>query len=139
MQIIRNREIVEDGREFVAPEEWREGLGVRLANDVDPEALAAELPKWDAVAIEFPKYTDGRGYSLARLLRERYGYTGELRAVGDVLHDQLMFMERCGFDAYELKAGKDIQGALSAFEAIDVRYQPATDQPLPLWKRAARS
>jgi uncharacterized protein (DUF934 family) len=138
MQIIRNREIVEDGREFVAPEEWREGLGVRL-NDTDPEALADQLPKWDAVAIEFPKYTDGRGYSLARLLRERYGYTGELRAVGDVLHDQLMFMERCGFDAYELKAGKDIQGALAAFHAISVRYQPASDQPLPLWKRAARS
>ena len=137
MQIIKNREIVEDAREFVAPEDWREGLGVRLANDTDPATLT-DLAKWDAVAIEFPKYTDGRGYSLARLLRERHGYTGELRAVGDVLHDQLMFMERCGFDAYELKAGKDMHGALTAFDAIDVRYQPASDQPLPLWKREAR-
>ena len=88
------------------------------------------------LAVEFPKFTDGRGYSIARILRDRYGYTGELRAVGDVLHDQLLFMARCGFDAFELKAGKDIDGALAAFDAFSVYYQGAADEPEPLWRRA---
>lgn len=136
MRIIRDRAIAEDDREFVAAEAWREGLGVRLPNDTDPEGLSTEdLGRWPAIAIEFPKYTDGRGYSLGRLLRQRYGYTGELRAVGDVLHDQLMFMERCGFDAFELKAGKDIEKALGAFDQIEARYQPDVLEPLPRWKR----
>ncbi len=118
MQVIRNRQIVEDDRTFTTPARWSVGQGVRLRNDTEPAEIADQLAAWPAIAIEFPKYTDGRGYSLARLLRQRYGYVGELRAVGDVLHDQLSLMERCGFDTFELKAGKDMGRALAAFDAL---------------------
>ena len=87
--------------------------------------------------MNFPKFTDGRGYSTARLLRERYGYTGELRAIGDVLHDQLFYMARCGFDAFALKDGKDVAKAVNAFETFMTPYQAAVDQPQPLFRRRA--
>ena len=81
--------------------------------------------------------TDGRGYSTARLLRERYGYQGEIRAIGDVLQDQLFLMARCGFDAFALRADKSIEKALAAFETFKAPYQAAVDQPQPLFRRRA--
>jgi len=158
MEIIRNGEIVQDRWQHVADDTplpegdvivsltrfgaerdallARPGkLGVRLPPDVD---LVETFPLLDGVAllaIEFPKYTDGRGYSTARLLRERYDFKGELRAVGDVLRDQLFYMRRCGIDAFELKAGKDIKGALEAFREFSVTYQGAADDPRPLFRR----
>ncbi len=139
--------IAVDPRSLVSLERWRAerdalpaDVGVVLPNDTAPEAIGpGELDSLRLLAIEFPKYTDGRGYSLARLLRERLGYSGELRAVGNVLHDQLLYMSRCGFDAFQLEAGKDLEGALRAFDALTVRYQPATDEPQPLWRRARLS
>lgn len=116
----------------------RGDAGVRLPNDVEPADAAPLLDGAARVAIPFPHFKDGRGYSLARLLRERFGYRGELRAVGDVLRDQLQAMRRCGFDAFEMKAGKDPHDGLRAFTEFDVTYQPAADEPLPLWRRAAR-
>ncbi len=122
----------------------REGLraypgrvGVRLHPADDVEAVLPELLALPLLAIEFRRFTDGRGYSLARLLRDRHGYTGELRAVGNVLRDQLFYMHRCGFDAFELQPGKSIQEALGAFEEFSVRYQPAVDEPQPLFRRRA--
>ena len=76
-------------------------IGVRLKSDEEAEALAYDLPRLSVVALEFPKFRDGRAYSNARILRERYGFTGEVRAVGDVLREQAHFMLRCGFDAFE--------------------------------------
>jgi uncharacterized protein (DUF934 family) len=90
------------------------------------------------VAIDFPKFADGRGYSNARRLRERLGFEGEIRAVGDVLRDQLFYMHRCGIDSFALKAGKDIAGALDAFREFSVTYQAAADDPRPLFRRVAR-
>ena len=90
-------------------------VGVWLDVTDGPEAIAAELAAFAVIGVNFPKFTDGRGYSTARLLRERYGYTGELRAIGDVLHDQLFLMARCGFDAFALKDGKDVAKAVNAF------------------------
>lgn len=110
-------------------------VGVRLqpSDDVEPHVPALlELP---LIAVEFPRFTDGRGYSLGRLLRERHGYRGELRAVGNVLRDQLFYMHRCGFDAFELQPGKSVTDALAAFEELSVRYQPAVDEPQPLFRR----
>lgn len=112
-------------------------VGLRLAPADELPGLEAELPKLPLVAIEFPRFTDGRGYSLARLLRERMGYRGELRAVGNVLRDQLFYMHRCGFDAFELQAGKSVQEALAAFREFSVRYQAAADDPRPLFRRRA--
>ena len=87
--------------------------------------------------MNFPKFTDGRGYTTARLLRERYAYRGEIRAIGDVLRDQLFSYQRVGFDAFALRADKDPVDALKAFEEFSEVYQASTDQPLPLFRRRA--
>ncbi|MDR1709630.1 MAG: DUF934 domain-containing protein [Candidatus Accumulibacter sp.] len=110
-------------------------LGVWLAADEPPEAIAADLAHFAVVAVDFPKFSDGRGYSTARLLRERHGYAGELRAIGDVLRDQLYYMKRCGFNAYAVRADKDIQAALAGLDAFPESYPAAADQPLPLFRR----
>ncbi|MDQ5959482.1 MAG: hypothetical protein QG592_561 [Pseudomonadota bacterium] len=89
------------------------------------------------IGINFPKFVDGRGYSTARLLRERYAYQGEIRAIGDVLQDQLFLMARCGFDAFALRADKSVEKALGAFETFKAPYQAAVDQPQPLFRRRA--
>jgi len=89
-----------------------------LQPDDDPAAFAGRLADLAVVAVNFPKYGDGRGYSIARLLRERYGYRGELRAVGEVARDHLHAMAQCGFDAFELRAGEDGQAAISALGNI---------------------
>ena len=103
-------------------------LGVRLDSDQSPQDIAGDLDRLDLVALDFPQYRDGRGYSSARLLRERHGYTGELRAVGNILRDQLAFMARCGFDAFEYEGRTPIEEALSAFDEVSVVYQPAADR-----------
>ncbi len=110
-------------------------IGVWLASSEGVEAIAADLPHFALVALDFPKFTDGRAYSSARLLRERYAYRGEVRAIGDVLRDQLFFMKRCGFNAFALREGKDIDAALSGFSDFSERYQNAVDVPLPLFRR----
>jgi len=89
--------------------------------------------------VSFPVFTDGRGYSIARLLRDRHGWTGELRAVGDVLRDQLFALARCGFDSFALRAGQDVQASLAAFGDFSVRYQSATDEPMPLFRRRSEA
>ncbi|HAI28378.1 MAG TPA: oxidoreductase, partial [Thalassospira sp.] len=84
------------------------GLGVQLNPGDAPEDLADDLDRLSIITVNFPAYTDGRGYSYARVLRERMGFTGELRAVGDVLRDQILYMHRCGFDSYDLNVEGDV-------------------------------
>lgn len=110
---------------------------VWLAPQDDPAALSAVLQRLTLVAVHFPKATDGRGYSTAALLRQRYGYRGELRAIGQVLRDQLHYLRRSGFDAFALRADQDPQAALASLRVFDEAYQPAFDQPLPLFRRRA--
>ncbi|OGA05613.1 MAG: oxidoreductase [Betaproteobacteria bacterium RIFCSPLOWO2_02_FULL_64_12] len=110
-------------------------LGVWLDSHEDPADIAAELGRFAVVAVNFPKFGDGRGFSTARLLRERYGYRGELRAVGEVLRDQLLFMARCGFDAFLLREDQDAEEALSAFDDFSDGYQGWVEQPQPLFRR----
>ncbi len=156
--VIKHRRIVEDRWQHLADEaelpagpvivslaRWQreraillkrgQPVGVRLPNTADVADLAADLPLLEVVALEFPKFADGRAHSQARLLRERYGYQGELRAVGDVLRDQLFFMARNGFDAFELRADRSLEDALKAFDEFSESYQPAADQPQPLYRR----
>jgi uncharacterized protein (DUF934 family) len=104
------------------------GLGVRLPNDVAPDALAPDLARLSLIVLSFPKFTDGRAYSQARLLRGRLGYRGELRAAGEVLRDQLLFMQRCGFDAFAVPERAQAETWLAAFGDFDVFYQPAEDR-----------
>jgi uncharacterized protein (DUF934 family) len=113
-------------------------LGLRIDPEDDLLQVVTHLPKVALVAVNFPKFGDGRGYTKARLLRERFNYEGELRAVGEVLSDQLFYMLRCGFDAFELVSGKDVHEALHALEGFSVRYQAATDDPAPLYRRVQR-
>ena len=112
-------------------------VGVAVPGETDAEAV--DLEGAVLIAVEFPKFTDGRGYSFARVLRSRVGYVGELRAVGQVLRDQLFYMARCGFDSFELVDGKDVDDALAAFRDFSVTYQPASDDDAPIWRRRAES
>ncbi len=109
--------------------------GVLLEPHEGPEQIAADLERLALVAVNFPKFGDGRGYSTARLLRERYGFAGELRAVGDVLRDQLLFLSRAGFDAFELRADRDPHDALAAFAELSEQYQASATEPQPLFRR----
>ena len=102
-------------------------IGVRLAAGDDLDELIDDLDSIALVALEFASFSDGHGYTQARRLRETYGYRGEIRAVGDVSRDRLAFMERCGFNAYELRSDCDLQDALNAFGEISDVYQPAAD------------
>lgn len=109
--------------------------GVWLDSHEGPEALADDLEHFAVIGVNFPKFADGRGYSTARLLRERYGYSGEIRAIGDVLQDQLFFMKRCGIDAFAVRTDKDIDAALAGLTTFSDAYQAAVDQPQPLFRR----
>lgn len=111
-------------------------LAPLLLSDTELNAeLAAELNPLPAVAIDFPSFTDGRGYSTARLLRERFGYAGEIRAVGDVLVDQLDYMRRCGFNAMALRDDQHPDDALRLLNSFSVRYQPDVEERHALFER----
>lgn len=113
-------------------------VGILLQPADAVEDIAGDLAHFAVIAVNFPKFVDGRGYSTASLLRQRYGYSGELRAVGDVLHDQLFFMQRVGFDAFALKDGKNAAHAIEqGFAPFGDAYQVSTTQPQPYFRRRA--
>jgi len=109
-------------------------VGVRLVPEDDPELLEPFLEWIQLIEVSFPRYTDGRGYSQAQLLRRRHGYQGELRAVGHVLRDQIFYMNRSGFDAYET-ARADLSGVLEALNEFRDTYQPAADGRVPVFRQ----
>jgi len=151
MALIRNNAIIDDpfadatgqekiparGPVLVDFEQWqahREQLlqraapvGIKLRSDQTPELIATDLSSLALVALEFPVFRDGRAYSYARLLREQYGFSGEIRAVGDVQLEQIHFMERTGFDAFELQSDDPLGDLQVASSDFDVWYQPAAD------------
>lgn len=103
-------------------------VGIVLMPTDDPLALAGHLDGVAVIAVEFAKFSDGRGYSIATLLRSRLGYKGEIRAVGDVLIDQLFAMARCGIDSFALRGDQDVEAAKRAFETFPAVYQWAADE-----------
>lgn len=149
--LIKNGEVVEDRWVAVADDaelsgewpvivslaRWRRDrdlltarnapVGIRLSSDDPLNEIAPDLDRFFLIALEFPAFTDGRPYSTARLVRERHGFTGELRAVGQVLRDQAQFLARCGFDSFELPEGSDAEGWLRGLGGIAVHYQRASD------------
>lgn len=168
MKIIKNKSIVEDdwsvlrlnapqlpentqvpeGKIIVPLQVWfnqrqtlleRAGIGVWFASDERPELLKDDIERFSVIAIDFPKFSDGRGYSIAYNLRVRLGYTKELRAIGDVLRDQLFYMQRVGFDAFEPRSDRNIEDALKGLTDFSEVYQKSVDQPLPLFRRVERS
>ncbi len=131
--------IVELARLASVPAERPGRLGVRLRGDAHLEAALAHLPRLGLIAVEFSTFRDGRGYSLARLLRQRHGFAGDLRAVGDVLRDQLDLMWRCGFTSALLR-DRDPLAALAFARGLHrAPYQPGADATTPIWtlRRAA--
>ena len=116
----------------------REGNFAVCINGEDSlDELANHLQEFPLVALEFPAFKDGRCYSHARLLRDRYQYQGDLRAVGDILRDQLFYMQRCGISSFAVRADKDIQDALNGLKDFSISYQTAADGNLPIEKRRA--
>ncbi|MBA1245174.1 DUF934 domain-containing protein [Pseudomonas japonica] len=111
------------------------GLGVWLDADEEAEEIGEDAAQFQVIALNFPAFTDGRSYSNARLLRDRYAFKGELRAIGDVLRDQLFYMHRCGFDAFAVRPDKDPYEALESLKDFSVTYQAASDEPRPLFRR----
>ncbi len=112
-------------------------LAVWLDSHEEPEAIAGDAARLELIAVNFPKFQDGRGFSIGRLLRERYGYRNELRAIGHLTRDHLHFLEACGFDAFELREGEDAQAALAAFGTFTEAYQASVARPIPLFRRRA--
>jgi len=109
-------------------------VGVRVASNEAVEDLAYDLPRLSLVALEFPKFRDGRAFTSARLLRERFGYSGEIRAVGDVFREQAGFMVRCGFDAFEPSDGSTPEAWGAAAGRFRHVYQRAADARVPAWQ-----
>ena len=162
MRVIKGRRVVDDawqladkveslppGDVIVPLEQWhrerasllaRGGrLGVLITADDDAAGIVADLDKFDLIALEFAKFTDGRPYSHARLLKERYAYRGELRAVGEVLRDQLFYMARCGFDSFAVKEGRDPEEAVDGLNDFSVVYQCACDHAAPAYRLRSRN
>ena len=116
----------------------RTELGVWLPSDARPEVLKDDLAHFQVIAVDFPKFADGRGYSIAYNLRARLGYSGELRAIGDVLRDQLFYMSRVGFDAFATREDRNIHDALKGLTDFSESYQTSWDKKTPLFRRAER-
>ncbi|QZA80616.1 DUF934 domain-containing protein [Deefgea piscis] len=112
-------------------------VAVCFAPDDEPESLPVAANHFVMIACDFPAFTDGRGFSIGRLLRERHGFTGELRAVGDVFKDTINYLSRCGFTAFDVRSDKDIVDAAKGLDDFTESYQSSVAQPLPLFRRRA--
>lgn len=126
------------GEQLAARVEQAE-IGIWLASDERPESLRGQVGLFPVIAVDFPKFADGRGYSTAYNLRARLGFTGQLRAIGDVLRDQMSYMQRVGFDAFEPRADRNIHDALKGLFDFSEAYQTSIDQKQPLFKRVTRA
>lgn len=108
---------------------------VWIDSDETAEQLGEDTAELALIAVNFPAFADGRGFSTGRLLRERFKFTGELRAVGQVIQDQAHFLLRCGFNALDLRAGTNLESALASLSDFSEHYQCAVDKPKPLFAR----
>ena len=117
----------------------RNDLAVWFNSDEQAKDLKDDIARFSLLAVNFPKFSDGRGYSIAYNLRSRFGFTGELRAIGDVLRDQLFYMQRVGFNAFAVRADKNIQDAIKGLTDFSEKYQTSWDEKNPLFRRAERA
>jgi uncharacterized protein (DUF934 family) len=119
------------------PQRLREArpAGIWLSPTDEPAQAVPLFDSIDLIAVQFPKFGDGRGYSTAALLRTRHGWRGELRAIGDVLRDQLFFMKRVGFDSFALRADRSIEEAVASLSDFSDSYQGSVEPALPAFRR----
>jgi uncharacterized protein (DUF934 family) len=145
--VVADEEPIPDGdvivsvKRFMAEGEALLGsrrVGVRIEPEEAVEDLVYDLPRLDLVALAFPKFLDGRAFTSARLLRERYGFKGEIRAVGEVLREQAFHMVRCGFDAFVPTDGSDPEAYAAAIARYRHVYQRAADAREPIYAERAR-
>ena len=163
-KLIKNGELIQDnwtvlreatgpevlkavpGKNFIVPlkfwqtyqEELEEYLGeisIWLDSDENVNDIESDLKQFSLIALNFPVFSDGRSYTNARELRERMAFKGEIRAIGDVLRDQLFYMARCGFDSFEIRHDQDPDACLAAFNDFQTGYQSSIDEPNPLFRR----
>ncbi|MGB2259732.1 MAG: DUF934 domain-containing protein [Porticoccaceae bacterium] len=116
-------------------ENHRGAVGLWINGDEEIEGIAESIITAPVIAVNFPKFVDGRGFSVARLLRDRFGFKGELRAVGQIIRDQLFLLQRCGFNAFQFDSEIDLTEAVKSLADFSDAYQVAADQPEPLFKR----
>jgi uncharacterized protein (DUF934 family) len=109
--------------------------GLWIDSEEEVEAIGLEANMFPLIAVNFPSFMDGRGFSIGRLLKERYDFTGQLRAIGNAIPDQLFYLKRCGFTSFDLKDGTDLEAACQSLNDFDVSYQSAYDQPEALFRR----
>lgn len=151
-RLIKHGQVIEDSwlpadpenatptpRQILTLAQWLQladkmGSAVQLEPGEEPDDLIGNLQQIELIVINFPVFTDGRGFSYARTLRE-HGYTGELRAGGQFIRDQLTYLGRCGFDAFQMADESELEAALESLEDFTEHYQAAVDQPLPLFRR----
>jgi uncharacterized protein (DUF934 family) len=126
--------------QFIAAQASGEAAGAGAAVLIGPtdevESLAPQLALLGLIVVDFPKIGEGRGYSQARLLRQRYGYRAELRARGALKRDQLFFLARCGFDSFDLDPGENLEAAVGALNDFSVAYQDGSDALVHVQRRA---
>ena len=115
--------------------ERRGRLGVWLGSQDEPGVIADDLACFEVIAVNFPQFIDGQGYSIARLLRERHHWQSELRAIGDVFRETMFYLSRCGFNAFALRPGEDAHAALAALDDFSEAYQVSVERPQPLFRR----
>ena len=158
-QILKDTEVVSDdwivldesaeslptGDILLSYEQWQNfadqlsnhsgSLGVWLEGHAEIEQIIEPLLDLPLIAINFPKFADGRGFSSARLIRERYNYSGELRAIGGFIRDQLYLLKRCGFNAFQFSDENELSDAAESLKDFSENYQVSVDQKNPLFRR----
>lgn len=145
--VTADRIVVPQGKYIVPMPVWncqwetlqpRRELGLWLAGFERIEDIPDDIHRFPVIAVDFHKYTDGRGYTLAYRLRKQHGYRGELRAMGDIQRDQLFYLQRVGFDSFAVRADKDPRDALAGFDVFSVKYQASADVDVPLFRHLER-
>ena len=114
-------------------------IAIWFGSDEQAKELKEDLSLFKLLAVDFPKFSDGRGYSIAYNLRSRFGFTGEVRAIGDVLRDQLFYMQRVGFNAFATREDRSIQDAIKGLTDFSEKYQTSWDEKNPLFRREHRT
>lgn len=113
----------------------RDNVGVWLDSDDEAESVLSLIDRLAVIGVNFPVFTDGRGFSIGRTIRERYKFAGELRAIGNFMQDQLFYLKRCGFDTFSVSDNADVESMAVSLKDFSDCYQAAVDQPVPLFRR----